>query len=610
MSGSGKPLLGLWLYRSGEDWTYKEENPILLKKQPSISKNAEDIPQPPDTEKERISVIFTLKNQVGGLVRALQTFQDLGINVQHIESRPSHDADNQVDFLVDIECESRKLEQMGRLLKREVVTMVIGRYGSGEESDFPPPTPLSATASFGITNNNMSLSSPTFYSVVPEHMSQHLSTFQQHNNNLCDYEILSQSPQQQLVTALSLPGSNPSPGGAAQEVAVKADIDSSTHIPAAHHPRDYDDMPWFPKKISDIDNAQNVLMYGSDLDADHPGFKDPVYRKRREHFFRIAMNYKHGQPIPKVKYTPEEIKTWGTVFRELQKLYQKHACKEYLENWPQLVKYCGYREDNIPQLQDVNVFLKRKTGFQLRPVAGYLSPRDFLSGLAFRVFHCTQYMRHSSDPFYTPEPDCCHELLGHMPLLANPSFAQFSQELGLACLGASEEEVNKLATLYFFTVEFGLAKQDGELKIYGAGLLSSVAELKHAISSPEKVKRFDPDETCKQECIITDFQLGYWYTDSFEEAKEKMRTYAEQIQRPFGLRYNPYTQSVEVLSNAQKITAVVSELRGDLCIVNSALKKISAKDSTLDVNRIANLLQTGLLVQNDDGADEKYNEKA
>ncbi|CAH1372901.1 unnamed protein product [Tenebrio molitor] len=499
MSGSGKPLLGLWLYRSGEEWNYKEDCPIQTTSINQVSFV---------NIVEKISVIFTLKNQVGGLLRALQAFQDLGINVDHIESRPSQLGDNQVDFLVDIDADQRKLDQLGRLLKREVQTMVIGSYGNSEVSEFPPPTPLTATASF-----------------------------------------------------------------------------------------DFDEMPWFPKKISDLDQAQNVLMYGVELDADHPGFKDPVYRKRREQFFKIAMNYKHGQPISKVQYTPEEIKTWGTVFRELHKLYPKHACREYLENWPQLEKYCGYRVDNIPQLEDVNIFLKRKTGFQLRPVAGYLSPRDFLSGLAFRVFHCTQYIRHSSDPFYTPEPDCCHELLGHMPLLANPSFAQFSQELGLASLGASEEDVNKLATLYFFTVEFGLCKQEGEMRVYGAGLLSSVAELRHAISNPEKIKRFDPEATVLQECIITAFQHGYWYTDSFEEAKEKMRTFAEQIQRPFGLRYNPYTQSVEILSNEQKITAVVSELRGDLCIVNSALKKICARNSTLNIDRITNLLQTGLATE-------------
>ncbi|XP_063046516.1 tryptophan 5-hydroxylase 1-like [Engraulis encrasicolus] len=339
---------------------------------------------------------------------------------------------------------------------------------------------------------------------------------------------------------------------------------------------DMDGVPWFPKKISDLDQCSNrVLMYGSDLDADHPGFKDVVYRKRRKYFSDLAMGYKHAEAIPRVVFTKEEIETWGVVYRELNALYPSHACREHLQNLPLLEKHCGYREDNIPQLEDVSRFLKERTGFTIRPVAGYLSPRDFLAGLAFRVFHCTQYVRHRSDPLYTPEPDTCHELLGHVPLLAEPSFAQFSQELGLASLGADDESVQKLATCYFFTVEFGLCREEGGLRAYGAGLLSSIGELKHALSGEAHIVNFDPDVTSQQECLITTFQDVYFLSGSFEEAKVKMREFAKTIKRPFSVRYNPYTQSVCVLKDMPSINSVVEELRHELDIVGDALHRLN-----------------------------------
>jgi tryptophan 5-monooxygenase len=168
-------------------------------------------------------------------------------------------------------------------------------------------------------------------------------------------------------------------------------------------------------------------------------------------------------------------------------------------------------------------------------------------------------------------------LLGHIALLADASFAQFSQEIGLASLGASDEEVEKLATCFFFTVEFGLCKQNNELKVYGAGLLSSAAELQHAISDDSHVLPFDPETTCRATPMITTYQEVYFYTDTFEEAKNQMRQFADTIKRPFGVRYNPYTQSVEILGNTRKILDLVSELKGDLCIVTNALRKIKHK---------------------------------
>merc|ERR1712223_1714513 len=336
-------------------------------------------------------------------------------------------------------------------------------------------------------------------------------------------------------------------------------------------------VPWFPRKIQDLVKfANQILSYGAELDSDHPGFTDPVYRKRRKEFADIAFFYKHGQKIPSIEYTAEEKATWRTVFNNLKRLYKSHACYEHNHVFPLLEENCGYNENEVPQLQRVSDFLKSVTGFQLRPVAGLLSSRDFLAGLAFRVFHSTQYIRHSSRPLYTPEPDVCHELIGHVPLFADPDFAEFSQEIGLASLGASDEYVKKLATCYWFTIEFGLCREkNGDLKAFGAGLLSSFGELEYCLTDKPEVADFDPSITGETEYPITEYQPKYYVTRSFEDAQRKMREFANTIPKPFTARYCPYTSRIEQLDNKKLILKNMRQVRREMAILTEAMEKIA-----------------------------------
>ncbi|KAM7355246.1 tyrosine hydroxylase ple isoform 1-T1 [Cochliomyia hominivorax] len=333
--------------------------------------------------------------------------------------------------------------------------------------------------------------------------------------------------------------------------------------------------PWFPKHASELDNCNHLMTkYEPDLDMNHPGFADKVYRQRRKEIAEIAFAYKYGDPIPYISYTEVENKTWRSVFRTVKELTPKHACAEYRAAFKKLEDEKIFVEDHLPQLQEMSDFLRKNTGFTLRPAAGLLTARDFLASLAFRIFQSTQYVRHVNSPYHTPEPDCIHELLGHMPLLADPSFAQFSQEIGLASLGASDEEIEKLSTVYWFTVEFGLCKEHGQIKAYGAGLLSSYGELLHAISDKCEHRAFEPASTAVQPYQDQEYQPIYYVAESFEDAKDKFRRWVSTMSRPFEVRFNPHTERVEILDSVDKLETLLQQMNTEILHLTNAINKM------------------------------------
>lgn len=309
-------------------------------------------------------------------------------------------------------------------------------------------------------------------------------------------------------------------------------------------------IPWYPSEPKDLDDLdQSTMAAGEELQDDpenpHPGFHDEVYRARRREIVAKAKSYKTGDPIPIVDYTEEENRVWTTVYDHLTKLYPTHACEQYNYVFPLLVENGVLSRTHMPQLRDVSEFLNEATGFTVRPVAGLLTSRDFLNGLAFRVFFSTQYIRHSAQPLYTPEPDMVHDIIGHLPLLSDPDFAKFTQTIGLASLGADDALLDKLAKVYWYTVEFGLCNEGGRRKVYGAGILSSSGELQYALTDEPECVPWDPAVASVTPFPITKYQPRYFVANSFPDAQRKLEDWLVNQDKPIYTVYNSYSRRVQ-----------------------------------------------------------------
>jgi phenylalanine-4-hydroxylase len=265
------------------------------------------------------------------------------------------------------------------------------------------------------------------------------------------------------------------------------------------------------------------------LDPDHPGFRDEAYRARRNVIARIAIDYIDG-PVPHAPYTDEEHGVWRDVWSQLTPLHRERACRECVE----LAEALGLPRDRVPQLAELNPRLKAATGFQMIPVAGLVSGRKFLERMSERVFLSTQYVRHPARPLYTPEPDVIHELVGHAATLFHPELAELNRRLGQAAIAAGPEgdldtetpTAIELERVYWYTMEFGAAAEDGEVKAYGAGLLSSFGEIQSFAKEAELLP-FDLDRMAATPYDPTTYQPRIFVAPSFSRVLGEVNRWLE-----------------------------------------------------------------------------------
>ena len=247
------------------------------------------------------------------------------------------------------------------------------------------------------------------------------------------------------------------------------------------------------------------------LSDDHPGKTDPEYQRRRNAIAAAALEWKPGEPAPPIDYTEDEQEVWRTVQRELAPKHERYACRAFRAAKAAL----DLPADRIPSLDEVTEGLQPLSGFRYVPAAGIVPVKEFYGSLADRTFHSTQYIRHPSAPLYTPEPDLIHEVIGHGNLLADPQVAEVNRLAGEAARRAETEDgLQFVADVFWFTIEFGVLHEEGELRAYGSGILSSYGEIEEFRGM--EIRPIDFHEMGTIEYDITHYQPILFGAESFD----------------------------------------------------------------------------------------------
>ncbi|WP_417460924.1 phenylalanine 4-monooxygenase [Kordiimonas sp.] len=217
-------------------------------------------------------------------------------------------------------------------------------------------------------------------------------------------------------------------------------------------------------------------------------------------------------------FTAEEHDRWDRLYARQSEMLEGRACDEFMDG----LKLLKLSDGGIPKFEDLSAKLMERTGWTVVAVPDLVPDEVFFDHLANRRFPAGNFIRSEAQLDYLQEPDVFHDVFGHVPLLANPVFADYMEAYGKGGQRAMGRGVLKnLARLYWYTVEFGLINTPKGMRIYGAGIVSSKSESIFCLedNSPNRI-HFDLTRLMRTDYRIDDFQQTYWVIDSFEELLE------------------------------------------------------------------------------------------
>jgi phenylalanine-4-hydroxylase len=215
-------------------------------------------------------------------------------------------------------------------------------------------------------------------------------------------------------------------------------------------------------------------------------------------------------------YTPEDFEVWSILFNRQIEQLKPIASIAYLEG----IKKVNFSADKIPNYSDTNILLRNLTGWQIHVVPGLIDNRTFFELMENKSFCASTWLRKQEQLDYLEEPDMFHDIFGHIPLLSNQAVCHFLEELARIALRfvENEEAIEYIARLYWYTVEFGLIRENGKLKIYGAGILSSSGESIYSTQSTHPQRfNYNVSQIFETPFIKDHYQEQYFIVDSYQQ---------------------------------------------------------------------------------------------